>query len=222
MNLHQLHLQYDRLLRHHGSALRTKDEVSFLDLAHTLRVWADMKVAVTRIAQEHNRNLTLAHHTFQKSIKQSLRGATHMSLPLAAGVESPGVQVSGLRITNRVLTPEEIMKRAQMGPPKAVPSTMKFSEWLAAGIFEVPSGEPNHPHLTIFRETMIRRVANILGASHPVGMESDDQPEKRFDSYILELHAIKLADGYPATYYQLLEIAGELLARAKCLRDIAV
>ena len=71
------------------------------------------------------------------------------------------------------------------------------------------------------REIIIKRVANALGASHPAGMEDSDPQENRFDQHIQDLHAIHLADGYPTTYYQLLEIAGEVLARTKCLRESA-
>src|SRR6266478_175074 len=140
MNLHHLHLQYDRLARHHESALRTGDEISFLDLAHTLRVWVDMKATVTRIAADKNVDLALSHHTPSKFIKQSLHGATHTYLQLAKGVVVSGVRVSGYRETNRALTPEEIKKRAAAGPPVGIPSKMTFSEWIATGVLEVPSG----------------------------------------------------------------------------------
>lgn len=221
MKLQHIHLQYDRLARHHGNALQTKDEISFLDLAHTLRVWVDMKATVTEMARERGLDLGLRHYTPPKFIKQTLQGATHTYLPLADGVESPGVEVRGIRITNRALTPEEIKRRAAAGPPVAVASKMTFSEWLAAGVIEVPSDDPNHPHLVISREIIIKRVANVLGASHPAGMEDADPLENRFDRYVLELHGIRVADGYPATYYQLLAISGELLARVKTLRDCA-
>ena len=77
MHIAHLHLQYDRLARHHGSALQDKDEISFLDLAHVLRVWVDMKAAVTGMAQERSLQLELTHHTPPKSIKKSLKGAVH-------------------------------------------------------------------------------------------------------------------------------------------------
>lgn len=221
VDIQHLHLQYDRLVRHYESALKTKDEISFLDLAHALRVWVDMKTEVSRMADDRGFNLALRHYTAPKYIQQSLQGSTHTYIPLASGVESPDIQVTGLRITNRALSPEEIKQRAAMDPPVAHVSKMSFAEWLAAGVMDVPSGDHAHPHVKISREMVIKRVANILGASHPARMENNDPQENRFDQYILELHTIKIANGYPTTYYQLLEIAGELLARTKCLRDSA-
>lgn len=123
-------------------------------------------------------------------------------------------------VSNRALTPEEIAKHVAMGPPVArAGSALTYANWLAVGVIEVPSNDPKHPHLQISREILIKRVANTLGASHPAGMDNNDQQENKFDLYIEELHTILLADGYPATYYQLLEIAGALLHGVRPLRD---
>lgn len=180
-----------------------------------------MKHVVTQMAADRGLGLELGHHSPPKYIKKSLRGASHTYIPLASKVESPNVQVSGVRITNRALSPEEIRRRAADGVPSPQNTMMSFSQWMAAGVIEVVSGKSEHPHIQISRETLIKRIANSLGASHPAGTEANNPQENKFDPYIRELHALKLAGGYPATYYQLLEIAGELLSRAKCLRDSA-
>lgn len=221
MTMHQLHLQYDRLARHYNLALPGNDLVAFLDLAHALRIWVELKSVVTEIAQRHALQLQLTHHTPPKFIKRSLQGATQISIPLAGGVESPGVQVQGIRITNRALTPEEIARRAAAGPPVAQVSQMNFGEWMGAGVIEVPSENQDHPHMMISREILIKRVANILGASHPAGSDKADEYENRFDAPVLEIHKIQVADGYPATYYQLLAIAKEILVKVRVLRDIS-
>lgn len=132
-------------------------------------------------------------------------------------MESPGVEIKGMSVIDRALSPQEIKKLCEAGPPVAQKSKLSFSEWLASGVYEVPSGEEQHPHLTISREILIKRVANILGASHPAGIEAADSGENRFDPYVLDLHGVQLADGYPATYYQLLEIANDILENTKCL-----
>jgi hypothetical protein len=93
MELAHIHLQYDRLKRHLQMALAGGDEIAFLDLAHVLRIWVELKAPVTAIAKAHGISLGLPHHTPPKFIKRSLQGATHISMPLASGVESPGVQI---------------------------------------------------------------------------------------------------------------------------------
>jgi hypothetical protein len=80
MNFYHLRLQYDRLARHYSSALRDKDEISYLDLAHALRVWVEMKATVTEIARRRNLQLELTHHTPPKSVKKSLKGTVHIYL----------------------------------------------------------------------------------------------------------------------------------------------
>lgn len=221
MELAHIHLQYDRLRRHHQQALAGGDEIAFLDLAHVLRIWVELKAPVVAVAKAHGIFLGLPHHTPPKFIKRALHGATHISMPLASGVDSPGVQIQGIRITNRALSPEEIKRRAMAGPPVATVSKMNFAEWLAAGIVEVPSESDGHPHTILSREMLIKRVANVLGASHPAGSENADELENRFDKIVLQLHGLRVANGYPSTYYQLLEIAGQIVIKLDSIRAIA-
>lgn len=217
MDTAHIKLQYVRLERHYSSALKDKDPISFLDLAHALRIWVDMKSFVDALAKEKDVTLGLANSATPKEVKKILKGSKHVYLPLASGVESPGVEVKGVRLINRALSPEEIKKMYEAGPPVAQKSKLSFSEWLASGVYEVPSGDKEHSHLRISREILIKRVANILGASHPAGTEAAEAAENRFDPYVLDLHGVKLAGGYPATYYQLLEIANDILENTECL-----
>lgn len=219
MDINHIHLQYDRLARHHQAAMKTKDPISFLDLAHALRIWVDLKVVVTQLASKLSLDLPFRHNTQLKYLKKTLKGAQHTYIPIAGGVESPRVQLKGIAITNRALTPEEIKARAAMGPPISQVTSLTYAQWLVAGVLEVPSSNPKHPHLLLSREIIINRVANKLGASHPAGMKQEEPQSNKFDPYIEELHTIILAGGYPATYYQLLEIAGGLLDATRPLRD---
>ncbi|MFA7268848.1 MAG: hypothetical protein WC073_05850 [Sterolibacterium sp.] len=221
MDIDHIKLQYVRLERHHSSALKEKDPISFLDLSHALRIWVDMKGFVDAVTKENGLTLGLANFATPKEVKKILKGSKHTYLPLASGVESPGIEVKGVRVIDRALSPEEIKKLYEAGPPVAQKSKLSFSEWLASGVYEVPSGEKDHPHLKISREILIKRVANILGASHPAGTEAAEAAENRFDPYVLDLHGVQLADGYPATYYQLLEIANDILEHTKCLFDFS-
>ena len=217
MDIEHMKLQYARLERHHSSALKEKDAISFLDLSHALRVWVDMKSFIDASAKNKGLTLGLTNSSTPKVVKKILKGSKYNYLPLASGVESPGIEIKGVRVINRALSPEEVKKLYEAGPPVAQKSTLTFSEWLASGVYEVPSGEKEHPHLKISREILIKRVANILGASHPAGTEAAEAAENRFDPYVIDLHSVELAGGYPATYYQLLEIGNDILKNTKCL-----
>lgn len=217
MDIEHIKLQYARLERHHSSALKEKDAISFLDLSHALRIWVDMKGFIDTLAKEKGVTLSLTNSSVPKAVKKILKGSKHTYLPLASGVESLGVQIKGVRVIDRALSPEEVKKLYESGPPVAHKTNLSFSEWLASWVYEVPSEEKEHPHIKISREILIKRVANILGASHPAGTEAAEAAENRFDPYVLDLHSVKLADGYPATYYQLIEIGKDILKNTGCL-----
>ncbi|WP_146152076.1 hypothetical protein [Ahniella affigens] len=176
-----------------------------------------MKKFVDELANESGTSLGFANYSTPKKVKQVLKGSRRVQLPLASGVDSPGVQLKGLTFVNRALSAEELDTIYKAGPPVGQDSQLSFTEWLACGIYEVPSGIDEHPQLWISREILIKRVANALGASHPAGTSDADSAENRFDRHILQLHNVKVADGYPATYYQLIEIGKDVLERTKIL-----
>lgn len=217
MNIEHIKLQYERLERHYKGALEPQDQVSFLDLSHVLRIWAEMKMAIDEIATARGITLGLKNFVRGKERKNIVRGSKYIYLPLASGVSSPAVQVKGVGFVNRALSPEEIKKLYEAGPPMASSTSLTFSQWLASGIYDVSSTNAAHPTLTISREILIKRVANILGASHPQGTDYSDETENRFDPHVRELHQISVAGGYPATYYQLLETAQDILHGVKVL-----
>lgn len=166
MDIEQVRLQYDRLNRHYQGALG-KDPISFLDFSHTLRVWVDMKALIDTLAQSQGIEFNLKNLILTKELQKNLKSSKYKYLPLASQVPSPDVKVIGFTMTNRALTPDEIKKRYEAGPSKVQKTKLTFSQWLASGIYDVPSEDIQHPKITISRESLIKRVANILGASHP-------------------------------------------------------
>jgi len=218
MDLPHLHLQYDRLHRHHASALRFGDEISFLDLAHSLRIWVEMKEVVTALAKQRNVTLSFGNYVPTRDQKKALREFKAVSVPLAGSAGFRGLTVSHLA---RLPTNEEV-GRLLGAPPTEKPSMMNFSEWMAADACTVPSGHASHPVIHIAREKFIKRIANRLGASHPDGMCDEDDPrENEYDQYILELHKQISVGGLPVTYMCLIEIGGSILASVKPLRDLS-
>ncbi|OGX27549.1 MAG: hypothetical protein A3D10_03475 [Omnitrophica WOR_2 bacterium RIFCSPHIGHO2_02_FULL_48_11] len=217
MNIAQIKIQYDRLERHYSAALKEKDPISFLDLSHTLRIWVDMKSFVDDLTRDKKITLELGNPVTPSVIKEIFKGSRYTFLLLASGVQSPGVETRALRITKRALSSEEIKRIAAAGPPTARSTQLSFSEWLGSGVYGVPSSDEKHPRLELSRLILIKRIANILGASHPAGTEEAEATENKFDVYITDLHNVHIANGYPATYYQLLEIAKDILVGTKCL-----
>lgn len=218
MDEQHLHLQFQRLERHYQKSLKDKDEISFLDLAHTLRIWTEVKHEVDQLVINKSFNLKLANNNkLSRKGRKMLRGSKFTYIPVGSGVESPGIQVKGMMVINRALTHEEIKQLYKEGPPTTKPTNLTFSEWLGSGILDVSNNDDGSSQISLSREIVIKRIANLLGASHPLGNDYSDENENAFDKYVLDLHKYNLADGYPATYYQLLEIAKDIIEGFKPL-----
>ena len=213
MDPDQFRLQFARLERHYNRAQNERDAISFLDLAHVLRVWTEMKSDVDDLARERGVSLDLPHFAPTQLEKQARKGGGVIDLPLAGGVSGPSGTVWGVRLTLGRSRHKEIEGRPAPEPPKAVPTKMSFADWLGAAVYWAPSDDPKHRELAISREIIIKRVANVLGASHPAGKEDSDF-ENRFDPYIKSLHNLQVWD-LPATYGQLLEIAKPIIEAAQ-------
>jgi hypothetical protein len=222
----QLHIQLARLIRHYQNAVRHHDILSLLDLTHTLRIWGELKAEVDWIAG-------VALHTFTWPVVQNspgmkgvLQGKPFTHFPFAGGMSQPGgLQVLGFSMTvGTTISADEAKKLYEAGPPKTVNAQMSFTNWMGASVVQVPSGESasgekNHTHLQLSREILIKRIANVMGASHPAGIDKGEGSENKFDAYVAGLHSL-IIKNVPATYFQMMEIArqiittiGELLLR---------
>lgn len=212
MELAHIKLQFKRLKRHHTLSLEEKDEVAFLDLAHILRVFVDMKNEIDESCGQSGVSISFRNTLKNSKFSKVLKGSKYFSIPVSSGVESPNIQIKGMTMIGRAITPEEVKRLYEAGPPVATLVNLSFSQWLGANIIDTvnPDNE-EQPRLSISRYMLIKRVANIFGASHPIGTDIGDDTGNKFDFYVRELHKVNVADGYPLTYYQLLEISGEII-----------
>jgi hypothetical protein len=198
---------------HTQATAADKDEISFLDMTHCLRIFVDMKVAIDEYLQENEIQLVWPNPVWTRSLKKIYGGSWYLHVPLATGVETGGVQVKGLTASDKVLTPEEVQQSFRAGPPQNAPTDLNFSQWLGSEIVKVTQDEGGeNPVVGISREMLIKCVDNFLGASHPEGSEQSSDRENSFDPYVRQLDEYKVA-GIPLTYYQLLEIAQTIVAK---------
>lgn len=216
MDINHIELQYNRLARHYKSALN-KDHISFLDLSHVLRIFTEMKSGIDIIANKKEVSFHFENFKCSPETKKVLKGKHYTYLPVASGVPTPGMEISGFMQLEGELSEEEFLRISKAGPPVTEKTNLTFGQWLGSTIYEVPSFDKSHPKMGISREIFVKRIANILGASHPQGADKGQEQENKFDVYIRDLHLVTLADGYPATYFQLLEIAKDILDGLKNL-----
>jgi len=203
-------LQFRRLKRHYEASAKEIDEVSMLDLAHSLRIWVEMANALDELIEAKKIEVKFPNPVQNKIIKGILRDTAFTSVPLASTPQTnSGMQVKGLHFINKALTPEEVKKLYEAGPPQIKNTNLSLKLWLGSEILEAKNDKGER--IGIARSMLIKRVANILGASHPEGKENEDEYERHFDPFIRELHSTQVANGYPLTYYQLIEIAEVLV-----------
>jgi hypothetical protein len=207
IDIEHIKLQFARLSRHTENATSKFDPITYLDLAHCLRIWVDMKSDI-------DRNLELLKVTPQfnvfspdKKIKSALRGSKYVAITGDSRVTGAG-KIDGFVFTDKVISDDDVEKILKMGPPTARKTNLSFTQWLGSEIIVTNVSLPDQqPRLGISIEMLIKRVASFFGASHPMGMESSQEVENKFDPHIQALNEIKIFGNIPSTYYQLLQIA---------------
>lgn len=210
MDEDHIKMQFQRLKRHYDACTNEIDEISMLDLAHSLRIWAEMAQSIDELIEKKGFDVKFPNPAKNKKAKAVLKDTAFTSMPLVSTLQTnSGIQVKGLYFIKKALTPEEVKKLYEAGPPQVLNANLSFEQWLGSEILETK----NHigERIGIARSILIKRVANLLGASHPKGKENEDENERYFDPFIKELHSMQVANGYPLTYYQLIEIAGVIL-----------
>lgn len=230
-------LQLARLKRHHALVVATADEVALLDLCHALRVWADMKGSLSKVFPAAASTLAFKTATPAKPLKNYVRGYGHVIAFMPGGVVTradrglvmgvdtspdgkafagadfefvchapivdghPNLQQAVLAIRKC----DDSMK--PHGPPDI--ARCNFQNWMGAEVVRVALPGDPATATTISREMLIRRVANTLGASHPVG----DSDAKQIDAQIALMMRVRCA-GLTLPYFLILKVAQDLLAVA--------
>ena len=206
MKQNDIKLQIKRLERHLLLA-KNGDEVAFLDLAHSLRVVSELKAQIDDLIKNSQLSTEWPNINKNNKIKKLLRGSKYFEIPLVSKKENPqqGIQIKDLKIINRALSAEEVKDLYLAGPLVEKPTNLTFSQWLASEV--IYTTDKDNRRIGITRETLIKRIANLLGGSHPNGSENDTTEENFFDHYVRELNSMRVAEDYPVTYYQLIEMA---------------
>ena len=228
--------QLQRLKRHYQASIDRYDAISFLDLAHTLRVWTEVKDGVEQLHNEP----TFKKGILTNSVKKILTGSEYAYAYLPDGVTTSAAatgEIGGrnmihgpmvdkfsaatlMKIENngdltiaqflvvyRVLSQEEI--KILNDESKKVPiEKVNFSKYmeLPAINFQFSGHDPKH----ISNEELIKRIANEYEASHADPTDTNFDLNNVFSEPVKKLMKYGCAQ-LPLPYFVLLHIARNII-----------
>lgn len=204
-------LQLRRLRRHLVENLKAYDEVALINLANALRAVFQMRAELVARARSSGVNVHLKDRPLPKALKKVFGKSPYLFIALSEGVSINGATVAELiYLPGRVPTAEERAVIQKVVKPHAHSRRIGFNEWAGAAIIHVRlrAGEQA---FQISREMIAKRVANVLGGSHP---EGQPQPrvtrENMFDEPLLEISGMVMQDR-PVLYTVLIKIAHDIV-----------
>ncbi len=234
--MNKILLQLERLRRHYKAAVANYDEVSLLDLSHTLRIWVELKKPLVSLAPEFSQSIFFKTGLPAKKILHAARGHKFVFSYMPGGIKTyaaKGHLVSGpdmeegagnysIGIAVRLL-PEfmELGKFCVVGTSfdqslvkvmsQETVSRCCYGPWLASEAVRLSfqrNGSGSLETVSISREMLVKRVANTLDGSHPSDAGGDI--DNTFDAPVHHLLKYKIG-GLPLPYFILLKIAQDIL-----------
>ncbi|HEX2880073.1 MAG TPA: hypothetical protein VHO25_11135 [Polyangiaceae bacterium] len=231
-------VQFERLRRHCAAVQATGDEISLLDLAATLRIWAEMKgelfeylpgfstyrgfIAASPASKLAKRVRNVRHLLYYlgrpvttcapggKIFHHPEPWAPHVfSVPITPqSLDPPVFEVGHFCMVEADLTQEE---SSWLHKPRL--SSVDYRDWLGSEVVRVAfAGPTGLQRFALTRENFIKRVPNVLGGSHPQKSQAaePDERENQFDPPIRYLLQT-LTNGIPLPYFVLVNCAHEIL-----------
>ncbi|MDP2077995.1 MAG: hypothetical protein Q8N01_04330 [Sulfuricurvum sp.] len=233
-------LQLKRLEKHYEHTVKTYDEISMLDMAHTLRIWTELKSTLTTdydsfketifwtatpirkiMKHIHNSQYVLAYLPKEGVTTYASKGqfaeSTHFDnenkFSLAVKVKNTGqaILLSQYGFVSKALTQEYVNAIGNEKDTKC-----SYINWLGSETvrlqYKNETGELES--FTLSREMLIKRVANVYDASHT--SLNDEGGENRFDAPIKWLMGFKCG-GLPLPCFLLLKVAQDILENVPIL-----
>ena len=235
MSYNNISINYKRLKRHYDLNLVKFDEIALYDLAHALRMWLDMEDAVNDYLLGKSPNTKFKSYTVSKQLSRLLKNKKYILAGLPGGVSSyagnedlfsttrdvskkftqslkvkrdinNAIHFASIIYINDVSVPKEDLKILHKGLPD---KTLKFSQWLDSEITRISYlSESNELVRKIIpRRIFIERVANILGGSHPKGINEFENKYNEAVKYLMDFSY----GGLPTPYFFILKVAKDIL-----------
>jgi len=127
ISIEHIRLQFARLARHTECATAGYDPVTCLDLAHSLRIWVDMKADVDQTLAAMNAKPRFHNVAPDQRIKQILKGSDYVAIAGGARIRQEG-KIEGFVCTGKILSENQIEQIWKMGPPLSSKTDLTFSQ----------------------------------------------------------------------------------------------
>lgn len=230
-------IQFERLRRHTQQATDTFDQISLLDLSHSLRVWADLK---SQVQHAPGLTATLAFKSAvpAKKLVRALRGRTYILFTMPSSVHTAasrnqlgftgdGIHAGGSATVGATAKFNEngsldisayYYVKGEVEPPlrsllgEGQVSRGNFHQWLGSEAIRLsyPGAEGQITPIGISREGLIRRIANTFNASHPRDPDASESQTHVLDPAIQFMMNYTVA-GLPVPYFVLLKAAQDII-----------
>lgn len=226
-------LQLERLRRHYDVAVRTYDDVTFLDLSHSLRIWVDLKQQLVSAAPSFSQAISFKTGLPARKVIKAARNREFIFCYMPGGVKTyaaKGQLASGPRgnsgghlsgVAFKIEEDHIWLDKFSFVSPELDNSLIgalnahqqqrcNFQQWLGAEAVRLSfrSAEGELRPVQISRETLVKRVANTLGGSHP--STAPGETDNIFDPPVRYLLQYKCG-GLPLPYFILLKMAQDIL-----------
>jgi hypothetical protein len=229
-------VQLKRLQRHFEHSRDTYDEVSLLDLAHSLRVWSEMppfleknypafsstkrfrsgappKKVVNAAKNAPFVFAYLAGPLFTRASNgQLIAGPTRTSTSDFSSGCSLRMRADGIEIAHYAFVDAGLDPAIVKAMASETTTRLNFRQWLGSEAIKLRSANSDGKltTLSIARHNLIKRVANTMGASHPESDTGSTGQVNSFDEPIRLLMDHKVG-GLPLPYFVLMKCAYDIL-----------
>lgn len=231
--MHRVLVQYERLRRHYEHVEKTYDYASFSDLSHILRIWVELKTVLPKIDKSFTSKTLFKSAVPNRKILRAYSDVEYIVAFMPDGITTHAGNQSLFEWDNKdvkfsiggsIAKKDDWIKMTNFhfcfpnaeNDTKYITSNPKISrlnlvQWLGAEIIRMNFKNCNGQLETVSipREILIKRLANILDGSH-TSLANNGDFDNKFDGPIKFLMSFKCA-GCPIPYYLLLKVAQDIV-----------
>jgi len=226
-----------RLSRHYNLCQQKYDDIALLDLSHCLRNWVDLAQEIDNYLDLINIQKKFKSFIVSKQLRRIIKPYDYLiigfpeliktyanngeiiyfpndlNLPISMNMQIMRNSDKSISIGNLSLIRTKSNELSSKTSGNGIQTKLlnKFSYWLDSDVLKI--NERGISVKSISRKSIISRVANTLGGSHPI---NNKKVENKNDELINHLMKSKIG-GLPLPYFVLMGISKEILTTMKSI-----